>query len=86
GDQKLIKGKGVGFHIEMLAEITFTITGEINENSITLQGYVIQTPLNFNFLIGLPLWVYADASTGYIYQNFAMVMEFEGIGIVVINN
>ncbi len=86
GDHELIKGLGVGFHVEKTAELRFEVTGSVSGTLITLEGTVIQAPLNFNFLLGLPIIIYADASSGYIYQNFAMFMEFEGTGTVIINN
>lgn len=93
GAPSLINGKGVGFHIEFIAEARFTVTGSISGNIITLEGEVTQAPLSYSFLLGTPILVYADASNGYIYHSIGpfiiyptLIEEFEGIGTVVINN
>ena len=92
GELSLITGKGVGVHVDFASEARFTLTGSISGSSVTLEGMVIQVPLRFPFLLGTPILIYADASTGDIYFSFGPIaggpitMVFEGTGTVVINN
>ena len=92
GTTSSLVGRGAGVHINFASEARFTLTGSISGSVVTLTGAVTQS--GFAALIGTPVSIVADASTGTITHIFGPIaggplagvtLTFTGTGTVVIN-
>ncbi len=88
-----LEGTGVGFHREFSSRASFVLQGSVTGSVVTLSGTVSKA--RFGCLVGTPVTVRADGSTGSIVHSLGPIgcpgplagqtLAFVGQGTVVVN-
>ena len=89
GPAGALSGGGGSSHVTFRVPATFTLTGQVAADVVTLRGQVAQSPLDY--LVGTPITIVADAGDDHIALQFGPVsggpldgvtLRFSGTGQV----